>query len=323
MVTEALSQPGPGEPLAPRPAAPPQAAPGERDLKVLACAPGWLDLDPPPGIPWPRVPGAALAGRDQDGRTWLCAGLLPCGDCQPCQAALHLACERPTRPGLDVPGGLAPQVALPAPFLAPLQQAHDPAQLAAAVALVAAAGPCYQAAASAGMVPGDTVLVLGSPGPGELPLRVLLDLGLNPVRLGPAGGSGGDLVPAVEHPSALPELPSPRWHLLDLCPTAESLELCLPLLARAISLTLLGPGLPARTPPLQALLPPQVTLRRVVELHPQLSLELAAAALTGRLDPTDGIEPLPAARFSEAFWRLCQGRARRWPVLLWDAPQEH
>ena len=138
-MTEVLQQPAPGEPLTPRPAAAPLAAEGEICLQVLACAPGWPDLAPPPGTRWPRVPGTTLVGRDDDGRAWLCAGLLPCGACPPCQAALHLACQQPTRPGLDVPGGLAPRLALPAAFLAPLEQPPDPGPLAAAVALVA----CY------------------------------------------------------------------------------------------------------------------------------------------------------------------------------------
>jgi hypothetical protein len=68
---------------------------------------------------------------------------------------------------------------------------------------------------------------------------------------------------------------------------------------------------------LATLLPGQVTLRWVRWLHPQLTLELAAAVLTRRLELAPHVQALPPDGFAGAFHELHAARATRWPVLRW------
>jgi D-arabinose 1-dehydrogenase-like Zn-dependent alcohol dehydrogenase len=276
---------------------------------VIACAPGPSDLHDPHGAIYPRVPGAVIIGQDDTMRRWLCSGFLPCGQCHPCRASLSLACDTPARPGVVLPGGLADRVRLPRAFLAPANIGGAPAEV---VALVAAAGPTYQAVASAGMSPGDAVVVLGDTGPGALPLRLLVELGLRPLwitteRPAPAGVMRLDALPDLE------ELPTARCHLIDLEPTFASLQRWLPFVGRCLSCTLAGPGLQAIEAELALLLAGQVAVRWTRDLHPHLALDVAAVA--GRLDLAPAVECVSFDAFPGAFRALRQRSAARWPVL--------
>lgn len=277
-------------------------------LQVIAAAPSPADLMlDAQQTSWPRVPGGVLLGRDAQGRTWLCGGLLPCGHCVACQAARHLACDAPWVPGsgTDQPGGLASVVALPGTrMLAPADDI-DPRRQADVVGLVACAGTSYQAAAMAGMVPGDAVLVMAHPGPStQLAVRTLAALGLSPVQ-----------VDSDQTADQLPELP-PRCHGLDLAPGQRSMEAWCTMAPRCLSLTLACPRLPRLNPALDRLLGGQVALRWVPALHPHLLLDLAAMAMHGEVDVAPQIEPLDLPQMPAAMDALVAGSVTRWPVML-------
>lgn len=277
------------------------------------------DLRPPPRTTWPRTPGGVFLGRDSEDNTWLCGGLLPCGVCPACRASLHLACEQPVLPGINHQGALATDIQLPSlAFLAPHPDV-SPADMAAVASLVASAGPTYQAAVLWGMVPGDTVLLLGGVGPGALPLRVLLELGLRPVHMGDDLCAPMDGVTFISEGADLPPLPSSRLHLLDLCPSESSIGKWLHLLPRCISCSLLGPALPnAAGPPLTQLFAGQAAIRAIKEIHPHLLLDLAAMVLNGRLDITEDVQMMDLNHFAAAFTALSAGTVKRWPVMLSD-----
>lgn len=308
-----LIQQGPGSPLATH-----DSSMDEDQgtlLEVLACAPAWSDVYPGERA-WPLVPGGVFAGVDAEGRRWLCGGLLPCGQCLPCQTAHHEACSHPHLPGTapGAPGGLATHVTLPrTSHLAPLPEAADPGL---AVALLSSAGLTYQATASAGMVPGDTVFVLGDVGPGALPLRMLKALGLSPVWITEdPGGAPPEDIPLAGRLEELPETSSPRCHTLAL--VHGDLEQALDLAERSLTLTFAAPSLPAdAAPSLERLLAGPVTVRRVSHLHPHLVLDVAALALTGELDVTPWVDTRALFDIPEAYEQLIRGEADRWPVMV-------
>lgn len=292
----------------------------DAQLTVEACAPAVSDLSDAP-LQWPRVPGGVFAGVDDEGRRWLCGGIIPCGQCQQCQTAHQEACSQPHLPGTGeaAPGGLATHVALPRSHsLAPLE-GPDLRQEAipGAVALVAAAGLTYQAVASAGMVPGDSVYVIGEVGPGALPLRALQALGLCPVWLdthSPAEAPEG--VPRCRTVDELPEPASPRCHTLELTTPEQGLDPLLALAARSLTLTFARSTPPDEAAPLARLLAGAATTRWVRHLHPHLALDLAALALTGDLDLTRHVEACSLETFPGVWEVFHSGRAERWPVLV-------
>lgn len=296
----------------------PYALEGAVRLRVLFCAPGPFDLVPPPR--WPRVPGAVTIGKTADGAVLAVTGYLPCGVCDPCQSGLQMACLRPWRPGWNAPGGMGGEIVVPAGFLVPLSGDGPHAEIAV---LLAAAGPTYQAVAAAGMAPGDTVLVIGDPGPGALPLRLLAGLGLRPVWVhdSPAPPLPPDVLVTSTTP-APEELPSPRRHLLDLTPSTGSLERWAPAARSCISCTLVGPAAPATLPCLEQLFAGEVVLRRARDLHPHLALDLAALVRSDRIAMTGTLERHDLGSMPLALAALARGGGDRWPVLVRDADAE-
>jgi len=261
------------------------------------------------------VPGAVTIGTTQDGAVFVAPGYLPCGVCEPCQSGLHMACLDPWRPGWNAPGGMSAELHVPAAFLVPLS--GDDGRRAETAALLAAAGPTYQAVAVSGMAPGDTVLVFGDPGPGALPLRLLAGLGLRPVWVCDASPPL-PLPPDVLVTTTLPppeELPSPRRHLLDLTPSPGSLERWAPAAGTCVSCTLVGPTAPTTLPRLDQILAGEAVLRRARDLHPHLALDLAALVSADRVDMTGTVELHDLESIAPALSALARGGGERWPVL--------
>jgi hypothetical protein len=183
------------------------------------------------------------------------------------------------------------------------------------VALLAGAGLAYQAQAMAGMVPGDTVVVVGDAGPAALPLRLLVAGGLRPLGLGgrpplPEGVESCDELPAFS------ELPSSRCHLLDLQPSAASVARWLPLAAGCLSISLLGPTAPSLSIEPSAVLCGQASLRCVRDLHPHLVLDVAALVTSNRVSLEGALEVSPRAEAAPVLRQHRAGRAQRWPVVI-------
>jgi hypothetical protein len=181
-------------------------------------------------------------------------------------------------------------------------------------AVTAGAGLAYQALATVGMSPGDTVVVHGPVGPGALPLRVLAAADLHPFWITSAVEPAPDGVEAVSHCPPLSALPSGRIHLVIMTPSANSIDSWLPLARHALSCTLVGTS-PLPPLDLTRLLGGQLALRWIRDLHPHLVLDLAALVLSGRVQASDWVRTCGFDTFGEALDGLVRGTAERWPVL--------
>lgn len=281
-----------------------QPAASTIQLNVTLATPSVAELRLPLALDGagPSVPGGGiLLGLTPQEQPLLCAGFLPCGECGPCRAAAHLSCLSPTRPGtLGVPGGLAGQVTLPVRFLAPPHDLfqEEPETMAGPLALIAAAGPTYQAAVLAGAVPGDRVLLAGKVDPEALPWRLLSTMGLRPVLLADAA------IPGVG-----------RFHLLDLNPSEQSLCSWLPLAGSCLTCTLVAPtpaGGAALIADLTALLAGQTPARWVKDLHPHLALDLLA--LARRMDLRNAARLCSPAELADVLPSLDPLASEPWPV---------
>lgn len=317
------------------PADVPQDAPRPGDdleLTPLCCAPLTSLAHAHPGMDRPAfcpedVPGAVFAGQDAERERWLCGGFVPCESCPPCRGGAPLACQRPLIPGANRPGALAQRVVLPRSGLAPLSELPAATDLAEVVGLVAAVGPLFQATALAGMTPGDTVLVLGPTGPGQLALALLRALGLRPAvpTDGPQRHTDAPLPEGVERwtegedpaPAA-----SPRVHLLDLAPSPASLAAWVGIAARCHSATLVGPAagrlLSGAAVELSRLLAGQVALRWCRAIHPHLLLDLVSLVLHGRLNPPIQRLSRDPEVLGELFRRFLGPKAGAEPGGKWE-----
>lgn len=261
----------------------------------------------------PRRPGGvfALATEEPERVVLLATGFRPCGRCAACLAGLTLACQDPARPGWNAPGGLADHAHAEAWFV-PLEL--DPRALPGMLALLGSAGLAYQAMASAGMVPGDTVAVAGDPGPGALPLRLLAAAGLRVVQL---AGPGRALPDGVTRAGQLvhADLPSARCHLIDLAPDAATLQRWLPAADCLLSATVCGPPREL-TVDLVAALAGQCALRWIRDLHPHLALDLCAFIVTDRLSLDPVLEVVTSVgELADRLVPFQRGELERWPVL--------
>ena len=277
--------------------APPQAM---EQLKILLTAPAAAEAGERARAA--THPGGVLLGLNEEGAARLCAGYLPCGACAPCGAAAHLSCLAPIRPGLEpTPGGAASAVALPGRFLArPLNMEDPSTSLAGPLALLALAGPTYQAAVLAGAVPGDTVLLFGLQDPAALPARLLETMGLRP---------------SLQRAGQQPEPPPGRSHILDLNPGAASLAAWLPLAGQVLTCTLAAPA-SAPMPPtdLGVLLAGQTPARWVKDLHPHLALDLLA--LAKQMDLEGAAEVCKPEELEEKLAAADPHSASPWPVAI-------
>jgi len=168
------------------------------------------------------------------------------------------------------------------------------------MALLALAGPTYQAVVLAGAVPGDAVLVYGLEDPAALPARLLETMGLRPC-----------LVRAGEDP----EPPPGRSHILDLSPDHRSVAAWLPMASKVLTVTLATPA-SADLPPadLGALLAGQTPARWIKDLHPHLALDLFALA---RQMDLDGAADICAPdELSDRLASADPSSASPWPVAI-------
>jgi (R,R)-butanediol dehydrogenase / meso-butanediol dehydrogenase / diacetyl reductase len=114
-----------------------------------------------PGI----VLGHEISGRLHTGAAGLAAGtkvvvdpLLPCGTCRPCLGGRPHTCANLRLLGIDVPGGAAEQVAVPADRVVPVPDDADLRRLAFAEPLAVA----LRAVRRAGLAIGEEVTVAGA-----------------------------------------------------------------------------------------------------------------------------------------------------------------
>jgi hypothetical protein len=283
------------------------------DLRVLASAPTAEEFCTDEAI-WPRVPGAVTIAADSEGGLFFLPPFVPCWQCPACDAALHLACRSPHRYGVNRPGGFALGIAPVDGIPAQIPQL-DVAEMAG---LIAMGGLTYQAQASVGMVPGDVVFVYGDLGPGAVPLQILSAGGMRPYcgteyeGTLPKGALPLDFSP-LESP-----LPSPRWHILDLSPSANTFDRWRHLVGSCVSCTLVGAV--ADDLPVSALLSGQAVLRRIQAVHPHLILDLLAHLASERVVIRPWLEVFDAPSLAQGIASFRGAASAKWPVYV--APNE-
>ncbi len=291
-------------------------------LDIDVCAPTHWDIIPSKQSIWPRVPGGAFIGRDDQHELLGCAGYVPCGICHSCRSGLALACTHPTRPGINAPGAFGNRIVLSRSPLVP--QIPEDCDFASLVALFASAGTTYQAISSIGFSPGDTVLVYGKLGPGALPMQVLQAMGCHakwittqththfPENLNRS---------ILEKTPNIDELSAARIHIMDFSPSQASVACWQPVARVCLSCSFMGPipHLPSELN-LEELLSGQAVLRWVHNLHPHLALELAAMAINQRVTIRPWICTYDLSKLKEVFLTFCadfhREQAEYWPVLL-------
>jgi (R,R)-butanediol dehydrogenase / meso-butanediol dehydrogenase / diacetyl reductase len=177
----------------------------------------------------PRAQPGVVIGHEISGRLHAAAAgipagtkvvvdpLLPCGTCMPCRTGRQQTCPSLRLLGIDVPGGAAEQVAVPADRILPVPDGADLRRLAFAEPLAVAvravrrsglalgeevtvigAGPIGLAVASCARLAGAARVRVVEPVPGRR--RLAAELGFEAAE-SPAGGAAEVVFDAAAHPA--------------------------------------------------------------------------------------------------------------------------
>jgi 6-hydroxycyclohex-1-ene-1-carbonyl-CoA dehydrogenase len=104
------------------------------------------------------------------GRPVLVPAVLPCGECELCQAGRGTACRQQKMPGNDLDGGFATHARAPARYLCPVEPGAF--ELWELGVIADAVTTPYQACERAEIGPGDTVVVIGVGGIGTYGVQI-------------------------------------------------------------------------------------------------------------------------------------------------------
>lgn len=142
----------------------------------------------------------------------VCYPLISCGECETCCSGNPHICETLRLYGIDVPGGMAEQVRIPACDLIRIQN-NIPAEVAAQAEPLAV---CVHAARRARVAPADAVAIIGAGPIGTTLAAYLRQEGVSSVKLFDtntsridrlkAGGFDAELVTPVAYRQALAEI---------------------------------------------------------------------------------------------------------------------
>jgi 6-hydroxycyclohex-1-ene-1-carbonyl-CoA dehydrogenase len=120
----------------------------------------------------------ALAGKDV-----LIPAVLPCGECDLCRSGHSRICRAQIMPGNDIDGGFASHIKVPGRFVCPVDLGGSGIDLWELAVVADAVTTPYQAAERAGIVAGDTVIVIGVGGIGTYGVQVAAARGARVVAL--------------------------------------------------------------------------------------------------------------------------------------------
>ena len=185
-----------GEPLELREVARPEAGAGEVVVRVAGCGVCHTDIgfwrdgvatrrDPPLTLGHEVAGVVEEAGAGAEsllGREVIVPAVIPCGECDLCQAGQGNACRRQIMPGNDLDGGFADLIRVPARGLCLVEDrgGHELAELAV---IADAVTTPYQAVVRSGLKPGDFAVVVGTGGVGGYAVQIAAALGAEVVAI--------------------------------------------------------------------------------------------------------------------------------------------
>lgn len=100
------------------------------------------------------------------GKQVIIPAVLPCGDCELCQAGRENICQHQLMPGNDFQGGFASHIVVPARFLCALDDDLGDFQLQELSVIADAITTPYQSMVRSGLKSGDLAIVIGTGGVG-------------------------------------------------------------------------------------------------------------------------------------------------------------
>jgi 6-hydroxycyclohex-1-ene-1-carbonyl-CoA dehydrogenase len=174
--------------------------PGEVCVEVAGCGVchtdlGFLHGDVKTNSELPLALGHEISGRviaagqgceASLGKSVIIPAVLPCYECDLCQRDLHNICRSQKMPGNDIQGGFASHITVPGHCLCEVDEAELAAvglELADVSVVADAVTTPFQAAAQAGIQPGDVAIVVGVGGVGGYAVQIASAMGATVIAI--------------------------------------------------------------------------------------------------------------------------------------------
>lgn len=208
----------PGKPLVRTEFEPDEPEPGEVVIEIAGCGVCHTDLgffyD---GVrtkhPLPLTLGHEISGRvtrtgaavnDWQDKTVIIPAVIPCGSCDLCARGRGTICRKQQSPGIDMHGGFATHITVPAAGLCEVDTARLTEvgmELADAAVIADALTTPYQAVVQAEVEPGDLAVVIGVGGVGGYAVQIaaargatVVAIDIDPVKLEQLEDYGASMV---------------------------------------------------------------------------------------------------------------------------------
>ena len=196
------------------------------------------------------------------GKSVIVPAVIPCGECELCLSGMKNICRAQKMPGNDIHGGFATHVVVPGHCLCEVDEeklARAGLQLADVAVIADALTTPYQAAAQAGVKPGDLAIVIGVGGVGGYAVQIANALGaevvaidvddskLEPLKdfgaaltLNAKAHDGKALKRAVQQFARERGLPAVEWKIFECSGTAAGQQTAFGLLTFGAHLAVVG-----------------------------------------------------------------------------------
>jgi 6-hydroxycyclohex-1-ene-1-carbonyl-CoA dehydrogenase len=331
------------------------SGPGEVIVQVAGCGVCHTDLGfvyegIPTRHPLPLCLGHEVSGRVVEagegeepwmGKPVVVPAVIPCGECEACQAGRSAVCPRQIFPGNDVHGGFATHVRVPARGLCPVPDLKDEARNPSGVDLPSlsvvadAVSTPYRAVSRSGLEEGDLAVFVGTGGVGGFGAQIAAALGATVVaidvdagrlerirRYGASLALRADELDAKELKNRVRafakerDIPGWRHKIFETSGTPAG---------QSTAFSLLGPGgylavvgyTPARVEvKLSNLMAFDATAQGSWGCPPELYPEVVDLVLSGRVQVAPFIEKRPLDAIQETFEALRAHELARRPVLV-------
>ncbi|MCP5092584.1 MAG: 6-hydroxycyclohex-1-ene-1-carbonyl-CoA dehydrogenase [Gammaproteobacteria bacterium] len=300
--------------------------------------------------PLPLALGHEISGRvirtGEDAAAWqdkavIIPAVIPCGSCDLCDRGKGTICRKQKSPGIDMHGGFATHVTVPAAGLCEIDTARLAKigmELADASVVADALTTPYQAIVQAEIEAGDLAVVIGAGGVGGYAVQIaaakgatVVAIDIDPAKLSPLrdyGASmtidarevrGRDVRDAIRQFATDNDLRQTEWKILECSGTAAGQTTAFGLLTFGACLCVVGftmDKVELRLSNLMAFHARALGSWGCLPEHYPDALELV---LSGKVAMLPFIERHPLSRINEIFAKAHDGQLTRRAILVPDA----
>ena len=294
--------------------------------------------------PMPLILGHEISGividgpQELIGKSVIIPAVLPCGECELCQAGRSNICQFQKMPGNDFHGGFASHIVVPSQFLAQVPDSALATHSLADLAVIAdAVSTPYQVIKKSELQPGQLAVIIGTGGIGIYAVQVakifgakVIAIDISQEKLDNAGNIGAD---ATLNSNGLDirtikgkvkglckELSAPKnqWKIFEMSGTKPGQELAFALLGIAGTLSIVGFTMAKLELRLSNLMAFDAKIIGTWGCKPELYADVVDLVSQKKLILKSFIEHFPMSQINQVFQNTLDHKYSKRSVLIPD-----